>query len=152
MQGKDSKMHLCTQSFICSLTGDGLVTKQCPTVVTLWTVAHQALLSMGFPGQEYWSGLPFPTPGDLPNPGIKLMSPELPALADRFFTIAPHGKSTLSDIFTQFYPRFVQDIQKGTLIWSLAPINKCHKSFKQICLQHTIRKSYQSHIYFSQVI
>ena len=38
---------------------------------TLWTVAHQAPLSMGFPRQECWSGLPFPSPGDLPNPGIK---------------------------------------------------------------------------------
>ena len=39
--------------------------------VTSWTVAHQALLSMGFPRQEYWSGLPFPPPGDLPDPGIE---------------------------------------------------------------------------------
>ena len=42
---------------------------------TLWTVAHQASLSMGFSRQEYWSGFPFPSPGDLPNPGIKLTSP-----------------------------------------------------------------------------
>ena len=45
----------------------------------LWTVAHQAPLSMGFPRQEYWSGLPFPFPGDLPNPGIELGSPVLQA-------------------------------------------------------------------------
>ena len=38
--------------------------------VTPWTVAHQDALSMGFPRQEYWSGLSFPSPGDLPNPGI----------------------------------------------------------------------------------
>ena len=38
---------------------------------TLWTVACQVPLSMGFSGQEYWSGLPFPSPGDLPNPGIE---------------------------------------------------------------------------------
>ena len=44
-----------------------------------WTVAHQALLSMGFSRQEYWSGLPFPSPGDLPNPGIKPRSPTLQA-------------------------------------------------------------------------
>ena len=44
-----------------------------------WTVAHQASLSMGFSRQEYWSGLPFPSPGDLPNPEIKPMSPELQA-------------------------------------------------------------------------
>ena len=43
----------------------------------LWTVAHQAPLSMGFSRQEYWSGLPFPSPGDLTNPGIKQRSPAL---------------------------------------------------------------------------
>ena len=48
---------------------------------TLWAVAHQAPLSVWFPKQEYWSGLPFPAPGDLPDPGIKPMSPETPALA-----------------------------------------------------------------------
>ena len=44
---------------------------------TPWTVTHQAPLSMGFPRQEYWSGLPFPSPEDLPNPGFELMSPLL---------------------------------------------------------------------------
>ena len=46
---------------------------------TLWTVACQAPLSMGFSSQEYWSGLPFPSPGDLPDPGIHPMSPALQA-------------------------------------------------------------------------
>ena len=46
---------------------------------TLWTVAHQAPLSMGFARHEYWSGLPFPPPGDLPNPGIEPESPTLQA-------------------------------------------------------------------------
>ena len=46
---------------------------------TLWTAACQAPLSMGFSRQEYWSGLPFPSPGDLPNPGIKPGSPALQA-------------------------------------------------------------------------
>ena len=46
---------------------------------TAWTVAHQAPLSMGFPSQEYWSGLPFPSPGALPNPGIEPGSPALQA-------------------------------------------------------------------------
>ena len=56
--------------------GGGSVTKSCPILVTPLTVA-QALLSMGFPRQEYWSRLPFPSPGDLPNPGIKPASPSL---------------------------------------------------------------------------
>ena len=53
---------------------------------TPWTVAHQAPLSMGFPGQEYWSGLSFPTPGNLPGPGIEFASPVFPPLAGEFFT------------------------------------------------------------------
>ena len=60
--------------------------------VTLWTVAHQAPLSMGFPRQEYWSGWPFPPPGDLPNPGVEPTSPVSPVLAGRFFTTEPPGK------------------------------------------------------------
>ena len=56
--------------------------------VTLWTVAYQAPLSIGFPRQEYWSGLPFPPPRNLLDPGIK---PASPALASRFFTTAPPG-------------------------------------------------------------
>ena len=47
--------------------------------MTLWTVARQAPQSMGFSRQEYWSGLPFPSPGDLPDPGMKPRSPELQA-------------------------------------------------------------------------
>ena len=46
-------------------------------LATPWTVAHQALLSMGFPRQEYWGGLPFPSPGDLSDPGTKPWSPAL---------------------------------------------------------------------------
>ena len=58
---------------------------------TVWTVVHQALLSMGFSRQEYCCGLPFPIPGDLPYPGIE---PATSALAGRFFTTAPPGKRT----------------------------------------------------------
>ena len=57
----------------------GLVTKSCPTLVTPWTVACQALLSMGFSRQEYWSGLLFPSPEDLPDTGIEPRSPALQA-------------------------------------------------------------------------
>ena len=62
---------------------------------TPWTVAHLAPLIMGFSMQEYWSGLPFPTPRDLPNPGIERTSPLAPALAGRFLTTAPPGKPDL---------------------------------------------------------
>ena len=59
---------------------------------TSWTVAPQAPPSMGFFRQEHWSGLPFPSPGDLPNPGIETRSPVLQADA---LTSEPPGKSTI---------------------------------------------------------
>ena len=58
------------------------------TLCTLWTVALQAPLSMGFSRQEYWTGFPFPPPGDLPNPGIE---PQSPALQVESFTAEPQG-------------------------------------------------------------
>ena len=54
-----------------------------------WTVALQAPLSMGFSRQEYWNGLPFPSPGDFPDPQIELVSPESHALTDVSFTTEP---------------------------------------------------------------
>ena len=63
-------MHVCA---------GGLVVKLCLTLVTPWSVVGQAPLSIGFPRQERWSGLPFPSLGDLPNPGIKPRSPALQA-------------------------------------------------------------------------
>ena len=67
-----------------------LVTKLCPTLLPLpWTISNQDPLSMGFPRQEYWSGLPFPSPEDLPDPGIKHA---FPTLTGRFFTTEPPGK------------------------------------------------------------
>ena len=67
---------------------------------TLWTAARQAPLSVGFSRQEHWSGLPFPSPGDLPDPGIQTASPVSPALAGRVFTIsatweAPSGQCAI---------------------------------------------------------
>ena len=61
------------------LFGGGLVAKLCLTLKISWTVACQAPLSMGFSRREYWSGLPFPSPEDLPDPGIKPGSPALQA-------------------------------------------------------------------------
>ena len=66
--------------------GGGLVAKSCPTFATPGTVAHQAPLSMGFSRQEYWTALPCPPPGDLPDPGIEPVSLTSLALAGGFFT------------------------------------------------------------------
>ena len=60
-------------------------------MVTLWTIAQQVPLSMGFYQQEYWSGLPFPLLGDCPNTGIKLVSPASLALASGFLITEPPG-------------------------------------------------------------
>ena len=72
--------------------------KSCLTLfLTPCTVARQAPLSMGFPRQKHWSGLPFPSPQDLPNPGIKSVSP---ALAGGFFTTEPPGRPNIICYFT----------------------------------------------------
>ena len=63
-------------------------------LVTLWSVAHQAPLSMGFPRQNKWSSLLFPSPGHLPDPRLE---PSFPALAGRFFTTEPQGKPAESE-------------------------------------------------------
>ena len=68
----ESKEEL--KSLLMKVKG-GLVAKSCPTLVIPWTVALRAPLSMGFSRQEYWGGLPFPSPGDLPDPGIEPESP-----------------------------------------------------------------------------
>ena len=62
--------------------------------VTPWTIALQAPLSMGFSRQGYWSGLPFPSPGDLPNPGIEPVSPVVPALQADYLLLS-HWRSPL---------------------------------------------------------
>ena len=62
--------------------------------VILWTVAHQGPLSKGVSRQEYWSGLPCPTPGDLPNQGIKSVSLASPALAGSFFISSTSWEAT----------------------------------------------------------
>ena len=86
------KAVYCHPAYLTSMQsggggGGGLIAKSCPTLVTSGTVACQALLSMGLSRQEYWNGLPFPSPGDLPN---LVMEPGSPALqADSLPTEPP---------------------------------------------------------------
>ena len=66
----------------CDVESKSEVAQSCPTLcnpTATWTVGYQAPPSVGFSRQEYWSGLPFPSPGDLPNPGIEAGSPALKA-------------------------------------------------------------------------
>ena len=90
---------------------------------TSWTVAHQDSLSMGFPRQEYWSGLPFPSSGDLHNPGIK---PGSPALAGGFFTAEPLGKPERINL-TKYYPLWPTDIPYIILVVFL-----CFNNFTKV--------------------
>ena len=69
-----------------------LVSQSFLTLSDPWTIAHRASLSMELSWQEYWCGLPFPPPGDLPNPGAEPVSLAPPVLADGFFTTEPPGK------------------------------------------------------------
>ena len=98
--------------------------KSCLTFVTPWTVAYQAPQSMEFSRQEYWSGLPCPSPGDLPNPGIEPGSPALQADSERvtgrkarglqkeeiactcqtFLSLLSSRKKQTSNIFSFFIP------------------------------------------------
>ena len=72
---KNINLNKLTKSFIGG--GGGEVAQSCPTLSDPWTAAHQAPLSMGFSRQGHWSGLPFPSPEDLPDPGVEPESPEV---------------------------------------------------------------------------
>ena len=86
-------MTFCiSQASQSNRTNRVLVLRRVPLFEAPWTVVRQALLSMEFFRQEYWSGLPFSLPGDLPYPEIEPMSPASPALPGRFFTAEPPGK------------------------------------------------------------
>ena len=78
-----------TKTTVCSVISDSFV--------TLWTLANQAPLSMGLSRQEYWIGLPFPSPEDLHDPGIKSVSPASSVWAGGFFSTEPHG-DLLNDV------------------------------------------------------
>ena len=91
--------HLILMKVLCCC----LVAKSCPTLLQPHAVAYQGPLSMGFSRQEYWSGLPFPSPGNLPDPG---MESELPTLAYRFFTPESPGKPESCLRWVLFYALF----------------------------------------------
>ena len=90
------RLYLTFQHWVVAVVGGGLVAKLCPTLGTPWTVAHQAPLSVGFSGHEYWSGLPLPPPGDLPDPGSPALQagalpPELRGEAYSRCLLSPWG-------------------------------------------------------------
>ena len=90
-----------------------------PVFAILWTVAHQAPLSMGFSRQEYWSGLPWPPPGDLPNLGMGPVSPELQADC---FPLSPHFAPNNSTALTLCI-FLINIFKKFPCIWNVFLIN-----------------------------
>ena len=111
-----SRMWIWKPSLLAlSFAGDGLtlaLPAPCACLLscvrlfaTPWTAAHQVPLSMEFSRQEYWSGLPFPPPGDLPNPGLKLMSSASLALQADSLPLSHQGSPSFTwsiDIFNVF--------------------------------------------------
>ena len=89
-----------------------------------WTVPHQVPLSMGFPRQAYWSGLPFPPPVDIPNPGMESTSPVSPALAGRFFATEPPGKP-LQQLFQSVVSLFYTERQRCGSFWHCMSSRLC---------------------------
>ena len=90
------RAHVCVRARVCVRTQARMSTRalllsHVQIFAAPWTVAYQAPLSVGFSRQEYWSGLPFPTPGNLPNKGIECSSLALPSLAGGFFATEPSG-------------------------------------------------------------
>ena len=87
-----------------------------------WSVACQAPLPMAFSGQESWSGLPFPSPGDLPDPGIETVSPVSPALQADSLLLSHRGSPIYVFFFRfLFHYRLLQDIEYRSLCYTVGP-------------------------------
>ena len=104
-------------------------------LATPWIVAHQAPLSMGFSKQEYWGGLPWPSSGNLPDPGIKPTSLMSPALVDGFFTISTTQRPTRQLNSAIIYPETASD-PTGKVLCSrrLPPISNEHCKLRLLSL------------------
>ena len=100
--------------------------------VTLWTAACQTPLPMEFSRQGYWNGLPFPPPGDLPDPGIDPKPPTSPALAGRFFTTEPPEKPSRKGNASQMYSHHNPSLLYSKIklfLWFLFLFQVCHLEF-----------------------
>ena len=124
--------------------GGGLVTKSCPTLANPCTVACQTPLSMGFSRQEYWSGLPFPSLGNLPDPGIEPWSPAVQAAC---LPTTLQGKSS------HLYFTFRALIFSSSGKWHLSPKETVKWPGLILALNHPIQRSFiQGMAYLSSVL
>ena len=109
--------------------GRGLVIKSCLTLVIPWTAAHQAPLSMEFSRQEYCNGLPFPFPGDLPDPGIEPRSPALQAVS--LLTELPGKPKLLVCLYLSWWKKKMWVIMTFLQFHSLSFLNQAY-SFRAL--------------------
>ena len=116
------------------------------------SVAHQAPLPMGFPRQEYWSGLLFPSPGDFPDPGIKFTSLVSPALAGRFFITSTTWETHLTNmhIFKLKFPIILHTLSSN---WPSKTIKEIQEAMT-LPGKHTILVDHQTRIFtnISQIV
>ena len=127
------------------------------SIATPWTVAHQAPLCMGFSGKnEYWSGFPFPSPGDFSDPGIE---PTSPALAGGFFIAQPLGKPNSLRPNTKFISPMVMSPIPWLSSFCQRIILSCTQGQKptnffsfSLCLSHTYPVNYQFLLIFFSVL
>ena len=113
---KHSCMHACMISHFSHVQ----------VFVTLWTVAHQAPLSMGFSRQEYWSGLPCPLPGDLPNAEIEPTALTCHALADKFLTISTNWEAHIIYCITLQVEYEAVPNNQNAWVFTVGEINVIH--------------------------
>ena len=114
-----SFIPVCVSHLPLPFSRRGLGVSHIQLFITSRTVAYQALLSVDFSRQEHWSRLAFPSPGDLPNPGIRHLSPMPPALAGRFFTTVPPGKPA-------------HTLNQDDLVWRSSSVLYLQRSASQI--------------------
>ena len=114
---------------------------------TPWTVTHQTPLSKGFFKQEYWSGLPFPTPVNLPDPGIKPTSPVTLALGGKCFTTEPPIHIIIGYIISRYFVWRI--LHKGHFI--LTPTKLCSGIFPSVHKEEESKKNSKAHVTFLQV-
>ena len=136
---KRKKMAEMVNLLLCMVVVGGLVAQSCPSLEIPWTIAHQAPLSMGFSRWEYWSDLPFPSPGDLPDPGIKPRSPALQA--DSLLTELQGKLLKLCYVSVQFSSSVVSD--------SLRPMD-C--STPGLPVHHQLLEFTQTHVHWVSAI
>ena len=120
-----------------------LVTQLCPAPCDPWTIAHQPPLFTEFSRQEYWSGLPFPSPGDLPDPGIEAGSPALQANS---LPSEPPGKPPIQNkkFFFFFLKREWEERSVSNMDWLSVKNPEQQKSFpliKLFCTSQTVKHS-----------